>query len=232
MSLLLPPLLLSSVRHLRPPARPPIHPPTTLDRSMFKEPGAPEFELTRVQFWLMYSGERHGCLAAMGRHTSACHATLNRMLCVHSLNSRSSHRTQTSRPPAHPAAAFILLHGTFNAVSVRLLGVLSLLSVVFHVVGTLVIVIGLPIIATTHQKASWVFGHFQVRAKGRGGELCAHICAYLSPGESSLLYGGESIQSEPAGLTSLSLLQAADRFPGATPVSFPPQPQPSTELRQ
>ncbi|KAI7843794.1 hypothetical protein COHA_002692 [Chlorella ohadii] len=58
-------------------------------------------------------------------------------------------------------SAFILVHGMFNAVSVRLLGVLSLLSVVFHVVGTLVIVIGLPIIAVTHQKASWVFGHFE-----------------------------------------------------------------------
>ena len=59
----------------------------------------------------------------------------------------------------------------FNAVSVRLLGVLSLLSVVFHVVGTLVIVIGLPIVAVTHQKASWVFGHFEVRGRRRGAKL-------------------------------------------------------------
>ncbi len=50
-----------------------------------------------------------------------------------------------------------------NAISVRLLGLLSVVSVGFHVVGTLVIVIGLPIIATTRQSASWVFGHFQVK---------------------------------------------------------------------
>lgn len=70
-------------------------------------------------------------------------------------------------------SGFILFHGAFNAVSVRLLGFLSILSVGFHVIGTLVIVIGLPIIAMTHQKASWVFGHFenygnQVELMGEG----------------------------------------------------------------
>lgn len=89
---------------------------------------------------------------------------------------RSFHHTlkPALRSPVHLAAAFTLLHGLFNAISVRLLGVLSLLSVVFHVVGTLVIVIGLPIIAVTHQKASWVFGHFQVS----GGKAAMH-CVVL-----------------------------------------------------
>jgi hypothetical protein len=41
-----------------------------------------------------------------------------------------------------PIAAFTILHGVFNAISVKLLGFLSLLSVGFHVVGTIVIVIG------------------------------------------------------------------------------------------
>lgn len=58
-------------------------------------------------------------------------------------------------------SAFTVVHGIFNAISVKLLGFLSVVSVAFHVVGTLVIVIGLPIIATTRQSASWVFGHFQ-----------------------------------------------------------------------
>ncbi|KAL4426983.1 hypothetical protein ABPG77_009544 [Micractinium sp. CCAP 211/92] len=58
-------------------------------------------------------------------------------------------------------SGFILLHGTFNAISVKLLGFLSIVSVVFHVAGTLAIVIGLPIIARVRQPASWVFGHFE-----------------------------------------------------------------------
>ncbi|PSC72663.1 amino-acid permease BAT1-like protein isoform X1 [Micractinium conductrix] len=70
-------------------------------------------------------------------------------------------------------SGFIVLHGIFNAISVKLLGFLSILSVGFHVIGTLVIVIGLPIIAKTRQSASWVFGHFenygnQVEVMGEG----------------------------------------------------------------
>ena len=53
-----------------------------------------------------------------------------------------------------------ICHGILNAISTRVLGWLSVSSVVWHVVGTLVIVIGLPIIAPTHQSASWVFGKF------------------------------------------------------------------------
>lgn len=118
---------------------------------------------------------------------------------VGAARSRSSHSPRLSRllhidltlghPPAHlPTlclAAFILLHGLFNAVSVRLLGLLSLLSVVFHVVGTLVIVIGLPIIAVSHQSASWVFGHFEVRFSGGGMQpvACAVGCAQCRSGE-------------------------------------------------
>lgn len=58
-------------------------------------------------------------------------------------------------------SGFILLHGVFNAISVKLLGFLSIVSVVFHVAGTLAIVIGLPVIAKVRQPASWVFGHFE-----------------------------------------------------------------------
>ena len=86
-------------------------------------------------------------------------------------------------PPQPTTAAFTVVHGIFNAISVKLLGFLSVVSVAFHVVGTLVIVIGLPIIATTRQSASWVFGHFQVGGRRRGPALllACMACVFTPP---------------------------------------------------
>ena len=44
--------------------------------------------------------------------------------------------------------------------STKLLGFLSITSVWWHILGTLTIVIGLPIVAPTHQTAKWVFTEF------------------------------------------------------------------------
>lgn len=55
---------------------------------------------------------------------------------------------------------FIILHGVANAISVKLLGWLSVVSVYWHVLGTLGVVIGLLVIAPVHQSAGWVFGTF------------------------------------------------------------------------
>lgn len=55
---------------------------------------------------------------------------------------------------------FTIFHGILNAISVRVLGWLSISSVYWHVVGTIAIVIGLPCLAPTRQKVSWVFGEF------------------------------------------------------------------------
>ncbi|KAL6776977.1 AOC1 [Auxenochlorella protothecoides x Auxenochlorella symbiontica] len=55
---------------------------------------------------------------------------------------------------------FIILHGVANAISVKLLGWLSVVSVYWHVLGTLGVVIGLLVIAPVHQSADWVFGTF------------------------------------------------------------------------
>jgi len=62
--------------------------------------------------------------------------------------------TACPSPPA-PAAGFTLLHGVFNAISVKLLGFLSILSVGFHVIGTLVIVIG-ELLDNVHRSAGCV----------------------------------------------------------------------------
>lgn len=56
--------------------------------------------------------------------------------------------------------AFIALHATMNIISVRLLGWMSIASVYWHIIGTLTVVIGLAIVAPTHQSASFVFGEF------------------------------------------------------------------------
>ncbi|GAB4816144.1 hypothetical protein N2152v2_003190 [Parachlorella kessleri] len=55
---------------------------------------------------------------------------------------------------------FIIFHASINCISTKLLGFLSMASVCWHVVGTLTIVIGLPIIAPTRQSANWVFTEF------------------------------------------------------------------------
>lgn len=57
--------------------------------------------------------------------------------------------------------AFVALHGVANAISVKLLGALSIVSVYWHVLGTLGVVIGLLAIAPEHQSAKFVFATFQ-----------------------------------------------------------------------
>lgn len=56
---------------------------------------------------------------------------------------------------------FVILHGIANAISVKLLGFLSIFSVYWHVLGTLIVVIGLLAIAPTHQSAHFVFATFE-----------------------------------------------------------------------
>lgn len=51
-------------------------------------------------------------------------------------------------------------HGVLNAISVKVLGWLSIASVYWHVLGTVGIVITLPVVAMTHQTAKWVFTEF------------------------------------------------------------------------
>lgn len=217
--------------------------------NMFR-PADDPFAFTKAQFWAVYSGaegascqalraktqrslcrDPEGCTrwpppgcvpdAAIASHSGVAAWQDPASPCL-----PASPPISYSTPPPAATAGFILLHGVFNAISVKLLGFLSIVSVVFHVGGTLAIVIGgppagmgvppsrchapatspygpspvgcrspalslhdagqtaalpmlrcasrsaacapagLPIIARVRQPASWVFGHFEVRAAG------------------------------------------------------------------
>lgn len=56
--------------------------------------------------------------------------------------------------------AFVVLHCLFNMLSTRLLGWMSEVSMYWHILGTLAVVIGLLVVAPTHEPASYVFGDF------------------------------------------------------------------------
>jgi amino acid permease (GABA permease) len=55
----------------------------------------------------------------------------------------------------------LLLHALLNTVGVRLVALLNSISVWWHVVGVLVIVVVLAVVPAHHQSAAYVFGHFE-----------------------------------------------------------------------
>ncbi len=57
-------------------------------------------------------------------------------------------------------AAILALHGLLNSFGVRLIAVLNNVSVWWHIVGVLTIVIVLAVVPAKHQSASFVFTHF------------------------------------------------------------------------
>jgi amino acid permease (GABA permease) len=57
-------------------------------------------------------------------------------------------------------AGVLLLHGLLNTFNVRLVALLNQVSVWWHILGVLVIVITLAVVPSHHQSASFVFGHF------------------------------------------------------------------------
>jgi amino acid permease (GABA permease) len=57
-------------------------------------------------------------------------------------------------------AAILVLHGVLNSFGVRLIAVLNNVSVWWHIVGVLTIVIVLAVVPAKHQSASFVFTHF------------------------------------------------------------------------
>src|ERR1700691_3787882 len=57
-------------------------------------------------------------------------------------------------------AAILVLHGVLNSFGVRLVALLNNVSVWWHIVGVLIIVLVLAISPTHHQSASFVFTHF------------------------------------------------------------------------
>ncbi|MGH3416085.1 MAG: amino acid permease [Actinocrinis sp.] len=57
-------------------------------------------------------------------------------------------------------AGVLLLHGLLNTFNVRLVAILNQVSVWWHILGVLTIVITLAVVPAKHQPASFVFGHF------------------------------------------------------------------------
>ena len=58
------------------------------------------------------------------------------------------------------AAGILVCHGLLNTIGTKLAALLNGFSSVWHMVGTLVIVIVLLAVAPTHQSGSFVFGTF------------------------------------------------------------------------
>ena len=59
-------------------------------------------------------------------------------------------------------AGILFCHGCLNCVSTRLVGWFSGISTVWHMVGTVAIIIILPSVAPTHKSGSYVFTNFDV----------------------------------------------------------------------
>ena len=123
------------------------------------EDRVPEGEFfTRAQFWAVYSGgwaQAHAwCSNTNPRVTWRPGRVAGNVRVLAGWLRRAPRPLGRACQPARPrspGAGFIVLHGIFNAISVKLLGFLSILSVGFHVIGTLVIVIG----------ASWWWWYFR-----------------------------------------------------------------------
>lgn len=86
-----------------------------------------------------------------------------------------------SATPGHTVMLFgliLLLHGTLNTFNVRLVALLSNVSVWWHVVGVLVIVGVLAFAPSHHKSAGYVFGHF-VNNTGWGSGLYVGLLGLL-----------------------------------------------------
>ncbi|MFF1452135.1 amino acid permease [Streptomyces sp. NPDC058274] len=71
-------------------------------------------------------------------------------------------------------AGILLLHGTLNALGVRLANILNSISVWWQLFGVLLIVGSLTLAPTEHQSVGFVFGHFN---NGTGFSNPVYVCA-------------------------------------------------------
>lgn len=178
-------------------------------------PADDPFTFTKAQFWAVYSGAAGGwqcgrhraqgaCLGCMGNPGAAAAWRLHIQRPAH-----VTHRCilRAARPLSIPPAGFILLHGVFNAISVKLLGFLSIVSVVFHVAGTLAIVIGAP------------------RGRGVAGRP-RHALATPCPGRRPLLQPCADDSPTPWLGAAHACRLASDRAPHAA-ASRPPARRPA-----
>ena len=89
------------------------------------------------------------------------------------------------------SAGILFCHGLLNTIGTRLAALLNGFSSVWHMVGTLVIVVVLLAVAPTHQSASFVFGKFYGVSEVTSGITnngyvpiscccCCCCCAWLS----------------------------------------------------
>ncbi|MFC5906859.1 amino acid permease [Streptacidiphilus monticola] len=78
-----------------------------------------------------------------------------------------------SATPGHTVlllGLILALHGALNTFGVRLVAVLNNVSVWWHILGVLAIVVVLAVVPSKHQSASFVFGHF-ANSTGWGSSL-------------------------------------------------------------
>ena len=75
-------------------------------------------------------------------------------------------------------AAILVLHGVLNSFGVRLVALLSNVSVWWHILGVLLIVLALAIAPSHHQSASFVFTHF-VNNTGWGSKFYVVLLGLL-----------------------------------------------------
>jgi len=86
-----------------------------------------------------------------------------------------------SATPGHTVLLFgliLLLHGALNTFGVRLVALLNNVSVWWHVLGVLAIVLVLAIVPDHHQSAGFVFGHF-TNTTGWGSNLYVGLLGLL-----------------------------------------------------
>ena len=74
----------------------------------------------------------------------------------------------------------LVLHGLMNTISTRLLAWVSTFSAAWHILGSTLLVILLPVVAPTHQTGAFVFTEFQTSDLDTTGERTSVGCPLLS----------------------------------------------------
>ena len=77
-------------------------------------------------------------------------------------------------------AGILVCHGLLNCLSTRIIGWISGISTIWHMLGTVVLIILLPAVAPTHQSGSYVFTEF-VNWETEDTGITNNGCELLSP---------------------------------------------------
>lgn len=107
--------------------------------------------------WLNLLGQ----IAAVSAVAFLCSGLISTMASMASTVGGAEHITFTPAQDLGIYGAVIFLVALLNSCGLRVLTLCTQAGGMFHLAGVLLLVLIVPLMATTHQPASWVFGHFE-----------------------------------------------------------------------